>query len=74
MRIMSKKLQQVVDQFLLRKALWKISNYGEREEYIQENICAITERKRDGEIHKYFGEWRHRYAVKQMGKVVKVQS
>lgn len=71
---MSKKLESVIDSYSIRKALWKIANYGVRKEYIEENVHQIVERKRDVYIHKYFGEWRHRYAVKQMSRVVKDQT
>ncbi len=33
----------------------------------------MEERRREKEVYKYFGEWRHRYAVKMMDKVVREQ-
>ena len=63
---MTKKLEGVLDRFLIRKALWKIQDNTEREEYITQNVTEIVEKRRYEEIYKYFGEWRHRYAVKQM--------
>lgn len=34
MRIVAKKLQIVSDSFGVRKALWKIQDYGNRESYL----------------------------------------
>lgn len=74
MRIMLKKLTSVVNAFSIRKSIWKIQDYSERKEYLDGYLNEIGGRKRAQEIHKYFGEWRHRYAVKQMNHVVKEQS
>jgi hypothetical protein len=74
MRIMAKKLEAVLDSYSVRKAIWKIGVYGHREEYITSNLNVLTQNKRDEAIHRYFGEWRHRFAVKQMNRVVREQS
>ena len=37
-RIMAKKLQAVNDSFGVRKAIWKIADYGNRELYLKSNL------------------------------------
>jgi hypothetical protein len=38
MRIMAKKLQAVNDSFGVRKAIWKIADYGNRKLYLKSNL------------------------------------
>jgi hypothetical protein len=38
MRIMARKIQAVSDSFGVRKAIWKIADFGKRELYLKSNL------------------------------------
>ncbi len=74
MRIMFKKLENVQASRGVRVALWKMRRNMQREGLIEQGLAEITEEREQRVRLQMFGHWRHRYAVKEMDKVVREQS